>query len=65
MLLFTLFSILQNKEQAAANNSWELSVCPAHWLSQSRGWSRQGATPRTQSISILMQSSAGGLGVKA
>lgn len=49
------FHIRKNKEQEAANNSEELSVCPAHSLSQSADWSRQGTTSRTQSISVLMR----------
>lgn len=59
------FHILKNKEQEAANNSRELSICLAHRLSQSRGWSRQGTTSWTQSISILMESSASSLCIKA
>lgn len=49
------FHIRKNKEEEAANNSQELSVCPAHSLSQSAGWSRQGTTSQTQSISVLMK----------
>ena len=49
------FHIRKNKEQEAANNSEELSVCPARSLSQSAGWSRQGTTSWTQSISVLMR----------
>lgn len=49
------FHILQNKEQEAASNSGELGVRPVPRLSQSRGWSRQGAAPRTQRISVLME----------
>lgn len=58
------FHILQNKEREAASNSGELGVCPARRLSQSRGGSRQGTAPRTQSISILMERSASSLRVK-
>lgn len=58
------FHILQNKEREAASNSGELGVCRAHQLSQSRGCSRQGTAPRTQSISILMERSASSLCVK-
>lgn len=46
------FHIWKNKEQEAANNSQELAFAV---LSQSAGWSRQGTTSRTQSISILMR----------
>lgn len=59
------FHVLENKEQEAANNSRELSVCPAHRLNQSGPWSRQGTTSWTQSISILMESSASSLCIEA
>lgn len=58
------FHILQNKEQEAASNSGELGVRPVPGLSQSRGWSRQGAAPRTQRISDLMERTASSLSVK-
>lgn len=43
--IYTISTILQNKEQEAASNSGELCVCPARRLSQSRGRAPAAAQP--------------------